>query len=126
MNKKVMSIDEIISELDEIPSLFSDNTNYCDWHIKAAAIDETIKILKKLSKNVNLSEDEKLYLKDLLNNKINSYGLQIKMEKFKKSKVAADKYSDMFIDEIDKDISKILSNQRYANSILKKIKKEEK
>ncbi|WP_455089082.1 hypothetical protein [Peptoanaerobacter stomatis] len=71
-----------------------------------------------------LSEDEKLYLKDLLTNKTNSYDLQIKMEKFKKSKVVQDRYSDMFIDEIDKDISKILSNQRYANSILKKLKKE--
>ena len=120
MNKKVMSIDEIISELDEIPSLFSDNTNYCDWHIKATAIDETIKILKKLSKDVNLSKSEKLYLKDLLNNKINSYDLQIKMEKFKKPKVAADKYSDMFIEEIDKDISELLNKKRYANSILKK------
>ena len=50
MNKKVMSIDEIISELDEIPSLFSDNTNYCDWHTKATAIDETIKILKNCRK----------------------------------------------------------------------------
>lgn len=49
-NKSIMSIDEIISELDEIPSLFSDNTNYCDWHIKAAAIDETIKILKNCRK----------------------------------------------------------------------------
>lgn len=79
-----------------------------------------------MSKNVNLSEDEKLYLKDLLNNKINSYDLQIKIEKFKKSKVAADKYSDMFIEEIDKDISELLNKKRYANSILKKIKKEEK
>lgn len=49
MNKKVISIDEIISELDEIPSLLT-NTNYCDWHIKAAAIDETIKILKNCRK----------------------------------------------------------------------------
>lgn len=75
---------------------------------------------------MNLSEGEKEYLRELLSNKKKSYDLQLKTERFKKSKVVQDRYSDMFIDEIDKDISKILSNQRYANSILKKLKKEEK
>ncbi|MGP1488967.1 MAG: hypothetical protein ACTTHM_02140 [Peptoanaerobacter stomatis] len=71
-----------------------------------------------------LSEDEKLYLKDLLTNKTNSYDLQIKMEKFKKSKIVADNYSYIFEEEIDKNISEVLSKKRYANSILKKLKKE--
>lgn len=70
---------------------------------------------------MNLSEGEKEYLRELLSNKKKSYDLQLKTERFKKSKVVQDKYSDMFIDEIDKDISKILSNQRYANSIMKKL-----
>ena len=123
MNENVMSIDEIISELDEIPSLL-DNTNYCEWHIKAIAIDETIKILKKLSKDVNLSEGEKIYLRELLENKKKSYNLQLTMEKFKKSKIVADNYSYIFEEEIDKNISEVLSKKRYANSILKKLKKE--
>lgn len=74
---------------------------------------------------MNLSKGEKEYLRELLSNKKKSYDLQLKTERFKKSKVVQDKYSDMFIEEIDKDISKILSNQRYANSILKKLRKEE-
>jgi hypothetical protein len=74
---------------------------------------------------MNLSEGEKEYLRELLGNKKKSYDLQRTMEKIKKSKVVQNRYSDMFIEEIDKDISKILSNQRYANSILKKLRKEE-
>lgn len=46
------------------------------------------------------------------------------MEKFKKSKIVADNYSYIFEEEIDKNISEVLSKKRYANSILKKLKKE--
>lgn len=64
---------------------------------------------------------KKTYLRELLENKKKSYNLQLTMEKIKKTKVGADNYSYIFEEEIDKDISKILSNQRYANSILKKL-----
>lgn len=72
---------------------------------------------------MNLSDSEKEYLTDLLKLKIKSYNLQIQSEKIKKSKVTPDNYSDMFIEEIEKDISELKGKQRLANSILKKVKK---
>ena len=70
---------------------------------------------------MNLSDSEKEYLTDLLKLKIKSYNLQIQSEKIKKSKVTPDNYSDMFIEEIEKDIAELKGKQRLANSILKKL-----
>ncbi|MGP1440967.1 MAG: hypothetical protein ACTTJ3_09560 [Treponema sp.] len=72
---------------------------------------------------MNLSDSEKEYLTDLLKLKIKSYNLQIQSEKIKKSRVTPDNYSDMFIEEIEKDIIELKGKQRLANSILKKVKK---
>ena len=64
---------------------------------------------------MNLSDSEKEYLTDLLKLKIKSYNLQIQSEKIKKSKVTPDNYSDMFIEEIEKDIAEYKSKQRLVN-----------